>query len=132
MRTAALALIALLAGAAGPPPPEAIVTYCGGGVTGGGGGLQITPDGSVTRFRRARAGAPVEDTLLEGRSAPYARIAAMLEQAGFARMPRGEPSNMTCSLTWQRPGGRHQVLWSIGQAPAPLRPALAEIEAAGR
>lgn len=132
MRIAALALAALLAAAAGPPPGEAIVTYCGGGATGGGGGLQLTPDGAVTRFRRARAGAAVEDTVLEGRSAPYARIAAMLEQAGFARMPRGVPSNMTCSITWQRPGGRHQVRWNIGQAPAALRPALQEIEAAGR
>jgi hypothetical protein len=132
MRIAALALAALLAAAAGPPPPEAIVTYCGGGATGGGGGIQITPDGSITRFRRARAGAPVEETRLEGRSAPYASIAAMLEQAGFVRMPRGEPSNMTCSLTWQRPGGRHQVLWGIGRAPAALQPVLREIEAAGR
>jgi hypothetical protein len=132
MRIATLALVPLLAGAAGPLPREAITTYCGGGVTGGGGGVQITPDGAVTRFRRPRAGAPVEETPLEGLSAPYARIAAMLDQAGFARMPRGEPSNMTCSLTWQRPGGRHQVLWGIGRAPAALQPALREIEAAGR
>jgi hypothetical protein len=132
MRIATLALVPLLAGAAGPLPREAITTYCGGGATGGGGGLQLMPDGSVTRVRRPRAGAPVEETVLEGRSAPYARIAAMLEQAGFARMPRGEPSNMTCSLTWQRPGATHQVMWGIGRAPAALQPALREIEAAGR
>jgi hypothetical protein len=132
MRIATLALAALLAGAAGPPPGEAIVTYCGGGATGGGGGVQLTPDGSITRFRRARAGAPVEETPLEGRVAPYAHIAAMLDHAGFARMPRGAPSNMTCSLTWRRPGATHQVLWGIGRAPAALQPALREIEAAGR
>jgi hypothetical protein len=94
--------------------------------------VRLASDGSVTRVRRARAGAPVEETPLDGRVAPYARIAAMLEQAGFARMPRGAPSNMTCSITWQRKGGQHQVLWNIGQAPAALRPALAEIEATGR
>ncbi|BDG72778.1 hypothetical protein [Roseomonas fluvialis] len=132
MRIAALAVAALLAGAAGPAPGEAIVTYCGGGATGGGGGLQLTPDGSVTRLRRPRAGAPVEETLLDGRSAPYARIAAMLEAAGFAGLPRGAPSNMTCSIAWRRHGASHQVMWGIGQAPAALRPALAEIEAAGR
>ena len=131
-RAGAAAMLALLLGAAGPGPEDAITSYCGGGVTGGGGGLRITSDGTVVRLRRPLAGAPVEETRIEDRAAPYARIAALLDAVGFDRMPRGAPSNMTCSLTRRRGGQSHQVMWGIGRTPAALQPALREIEAAGR
>jgi hypothetical protein len=100
-------------------------------VTGGGGGLRIGPDGGAVRLRRPRAGAPVEETPLAG-TVPHARIAALLDAANFERMPRGMPSNMTCSITRWRDGQAHVVMWSIGQPPAALQPALREIEAVGR
>lgn len=133
MRADIIALLALplLIGGAGELPNGSIVRYCGGGVTGGGGGLRIDPDGSVLRFHRARAGAPIEETPVETR-APYARIAALLDAAGFKHLPRGAPSNMTCSLTRWRDGRSHVVMWGIGHAPAALQPALREIEAVGR
>ena len=52
--------------------------------------------------------------------------------AGFERMPRGAPSNMTCSLTRRRGGRSHTVLWNITRTPAALRPAWQEIEAVTR
>lgn len=125
------AILALLLAAAGPAAAEDIVSYCGGGVTGGGGGLRIEEDGTVTRLRRARAGAPLEESRLDT-SAPYERIAAMLDAAGFAAMPPGAPSNMTCSITRHWQGQAHAVMWGIGHAPAPLMQAWREIEAAGR
>jgi hypothetical protein len=132
MNRVAWVLLPLLLGGAGEPPPNGtIVHYCGGGVTGGGGGLRIDPDGTMLRFRRARAGAPVEETALEA-TAPHARIAAMLDAAHFEAMPRGAPSNMTCSVTRWRDGRAHVVMWGIGRAPAALQPALREIQALGR
>jgi hypothetical protein len=133
---AACATVALLAlaplPAAASEASDAIIRYCGGGATGGGGGTRIEPDGSVIRLRRPRAGAPLEETRLDDRTAPYARIAAMLDAAGFERMPRGAPSNMTCSLTRRRGGRSHTVLWNITRTPAALRPAWQEIEAVTR
>lgn len=126
-----LLVLPLVLGAAGEPLPDAIIRYCGGGITGGGGGLRIEPDGRVVRLRRPRAGAPVEETVLDG-SAPYARVAALLDTAGFDRMPRGAPSNMTCSITRWRGGRSQVVMWGITQTPAALQPALREMEAFGR
>ena len=129
MRRAGVALAAILLIGAGEPAPDGIVTWCGGGVTGGGGGLHVAPDGAVTRLHRALAGAPLEQTRVPERRADFARLAAMLDTAGFARIPRGEPSNMTCSLA-RRDGARtHEVLWPIDQPPARLRPILQEIDA---
>ncbi|MBP0466015.1 hypothetical protein J5Y09_18965 [Roseomonas sp. PWR1] len=129
MRPAALALAALLLAAAGEAPPGGILSWCGGGVTGGGGGLRIAPDGSVTQLRRDRAGAPLVETPAPERRADYARLAAMLDAAGFTRLPRGTPSNMTCSLAWRDGPRNHEVLWPIGQPPAALGPILRDIEA---
>lgn len=125
-------MLALLLGGADEAPTDAITSYCGGGVTGGGGGLRIAPDGAVVRLRRPHAGAPLEETRLEDRAEAYARIAALLDTARFERMPRGEPSNMTCSLARRRGGQSHLVMWGIGRAPAALQPALREMEALGR
>ena len=130
-RATPVVALALLLGAAGEAPGDAIVAYCGGGVTGGGSGTRIEADGAVLRLRRPLAGAPLEETRA-GQPAPYARITALLDAAGFERMPRGTPANMTCSITRQQGGRSHQVMWPAGQPPAPLRPALREIEAAGR
>jgi hypothetical protein len=128
MRRVILALLAAFLIAAGEPGRDGIVTWCGGGVTGGGGGLHVAPEGAVTRIRRAQAAAPLEETRVPEHRADFARLAAMLDAAGFVRMPRGEPSNMTCSLT-RRDGTRtSEVLWPIGQPPAGLRPILQELE----
>jgi hypothetical protein len=130
MKAPGTALLLLLA-AAGQASADDITRYCGGGVTGGGGGLRLSPDGSVVRLRRPRAGAPVEETRLEA-SAPYDRINALLDAAGFERMPRGAPSNMTCSIARRQGGVSHVVMWNIGHPPVALQPALREIEAVGR
>ena len=130
-RAAAVVALPLLLGAAGEAPGDAIISYCGGGVTGGGGGTRIEADGAVMRLRRPLAGAPLEETRT-GQTAPHERIAALLDAAGFEHMPRGTPANMTFSITRQRGGRSHQVMWPAGQPPAPLRPALREIAAAGR
>lgn len=130
-RAGVLLGLSLLLAAAGAPPPGVIVHYCGGGVTGGGGGLRIDPDGDV-RIRRPRALAPAEETLLRTGGDTYARVAAMLEAAGFDRLPPGEPSNMTCSLTWRRAGRSHAVRWRMGQTPAALGPAAEAMRAAAR
>ena len=131
VQRAALLALSLLVGAAGDAPPDAIIRYCGGGISGGGGGLRIEPDGRVVQLRRARAGAPVEERLLDA-TASYAHIAALLDAAGFEQMPRGAPSNMTCSITWRRGGRPHVVMWGISRAPPALQPALREMEAFGR
>lgn len=128
LRAAAVVALPLLLGAAGEAPGDAIVAYCGGGVTGGGSGTRIEADGAVLRLRRPLAGAPLEET----RTAPHARIAALLDAAGFENIPRGTPASMTCSITWQQGGRSHQMMWPAGQPPASLRPTLREIEAAGR
>jgi hypothetical protein len=111
---------------------DSITRYCGGGVTGGGGGVRLSDDDSVMRFRRPRPGPVVEETPLGSHPGSYARIAAMLTAAGFERLRRGEPSNMTCSITWQRDGKSQLVMWSIGSPPAALQPVLRELEAFGR
>lgn len=130
-RLAALLVLPLLSGGARQAAAEDIVSYCGGGVTGGGGGLRIKADGTVLRLRRARAGAPIEESRLDTNAA-YERIAVLLDEAGFERMPPGAPSNMTCSITRHWQGKAHAVIWSIGHAPAALQPVLHEMEAAGR
>lgn len=128
-----LAILLFLPLAAAPAArADAIVGYCGGGVTGGGGGTRIESDGTVVRLLRRRPGTPAEESQLEDRSAPYARIAAMLDAADFVRMPRGAPSNMTCSITWLRNGQAHLVMWGIATTPTALRTAWQEIQAAGR
>ncbi|MEO3473845.1 hypothetical protein AAFN86_18400 [Roseomonas sp. CAU 1739] len=124
----ALSLLpALLLGATEQASTDTIISDCGGGVTGGGGGTCIEVDGTAALLRRPRAGAPAEETRLDV-PAPYARIAALLDSAGFVRMPRGAPSNMTCSITWLRDGQSHVVTWGIGRAPAARQPAWREIE----
>ena len=125
-------LLLLLPGAALAQPAERITLYCGGGVTGGGGGVAADADGRLLRLRRARAGAPLEETPLEGRTAPVARWSAMLDAAGFDRLPRGEPGNMTCGVT----RGAHRVIWpstvTPSGLPAPLRELVNEMQAAAR
>lgn len=132
MRVPTILLAGLLLGAAGEAPQDFITRYCGGGVTGGGGGLSVTADGTVTRLRRPRAGAPVEETVVRHDPAAYARIGALLDAARFDRMPRGEPSNMTCSITRRRGGQPHVVMWGIGRAPPALSEAFSALEALGR
>jgi hypothetical protein len=133
MRAAAVLMAVLLLGAAGEAPQDFITHYCGGGVTGGGGGLVVTSDGTVMRLRRARAGAPANEAVIrQGEAAAYARIGALLDAARFERVPRGEPSNMTCSITRRRGGQSHVVMWGISRAPPALAEALRALEALGR
>ncbi|MGX9965955.1 hypothetical protein ACVFYP_21695 [Roseomonas sp. F4] len=120
VRTAMMALAALLLGGAGEPP---ITAWCYGGVTGGGGGTRIEVDGSVTNLRRPRAGAPDQETPRGTDPAAYRRWSGLLDAAGFERMPRGNPGNMTCGLTR---GGR-QVIWANPGIPASLPPAVAQV-----
>ena len=133
MRVLAALLAAVLLGAAGEAPGDGIARYCGGGVTGGGGGVSVTAAGTVTRLRRPRAGAPPEEQVIRhGETAAYARIAALLDAARFESMARGEPSNMTCSITRRRDGRSHQVMWGIGRAPPALAEAFSALDAIGR
>lgn len=123
----------LLSGAAVlAQPADRIPLYCGGGFTGGGGGVAAEADGRLLRLSRPRAGAPLEEIPIEDRTAPFARWSDMLDAAGFDRLPRGAPSNMTCSLT----RGTHHVLWpgteTSGSLPAPLRDLVGEMRAATR
>ena len=90
-RLAALLVLPLLSGGARQAAAEDIVSYCGGGVTGGGGGLRIKADGTVLRLRRARAGAPIEESRLDTNAA-YERIAVLLDEAGFERRPARCPT----------------------------------------
>lgn len=119
-------------GTAQAQPDERITFYCGGGVTGGGGGVAADPDGRLLRLRRPRAGAPLEELPVEGATAAHERWSAMLDTAGFDRMPRGEPGNMTCGLT----RGAKRVIWPTPHVPptlpAPLREVIAEMRAAAR
>ncbi|WP_211870214.1 hypothetical protein [Neoroseomonas terrae] len=123
-------LLALLLAAA-EAPADSITRYCGGGATGGGGGLRLDADGSATTLRRPRAGAPLVQVPTES-GTTYAEVARLLEAARFERLARGEPSNMTCSITWQRGGWSHQVRWGIGRVPAALQPAFRALEMPAR
>ncbi len=126
-----LPIAALLAGA-GPANEGSITLYCGGGVTGGGGGVAAREDGTLLRLRRPRAGAPMAEERVEA-TAPIARWQAMLDAAGFDTMPRGAPSNMTCSLARIRAGATRHVLWNgASSAPAPLRTLVEDMRAAVR
>ncbi len=128
---AALLLLAL-PGLARAQPLERITFYCGGGVTGGGGGVAAQADGALLRLRRPRAGAPLEETPVEGRTAPFARWSAMLDAARFDTLPRGTPGNMTCGIA----RGAHRVIWPSTVPPpglpAPLRELVNEMRSAIR
>ncbi|MBW6397075.1 hypothetical protein KPL78_04405 [Roseomonas sp. HJA6] len=128
------AFAALLFGSAAAlaEPGERITLYCGGGFTGGGGGVAAEADGRLLRLRRPRAGAPLEQMSVEGRTAPYARWSALLDAARFDTLPRGEPGNMTCGIT----RGAHHVMWPSTHTPttlpAPLRDLVTEMRDATR
>lgn len=127
MRVFWVALMGLALGGAGVAEAP-ITAWCFGGVTGGGGGMRITADGAVTQLRRPRAGAPEQETPMGMDPAAYQRWSATLDAAGFARMPRGNPSNMTCGLThagkqviWRGPGLEPAVPAAVGQVFRELR-----------
>lgn len=115
------------------PPRGQITLYCGGGATGNGGGWIVRADGVMFRTGRKRPGEP---DVLDRTTLPPEQVArwhAMLDAAGFDSLPRGEPSNMTCSLSRRSPSGEHVVLWGGGQPlPEALRDVVEEISAGGR
>jgi hypothetical protein len=136
-RTKTVSLMAIAIVTAAPssaaPPVASITLYCGGGVTGGGGGLIVQADGDMLHIGRER---PREPDVLKRTTVPREQVMrwhAMLDAAGFDSLPRGEPSNMTCSLSRRSSGGKHVVLWGGGRPlPRVLRDVVEEIRAAGR
>lgn len=107
--------------------PGRITYYCGGGFTGGGGGIVAEADGRLLLATRRTAAAPLEEEELAGRTAPVARWHALLDAAGFERMPPGRPSNMTCSLARQRGDQTHSLRWPGLDLPATLPPAVRQV-----
>lgn len=110
-----------------------ITLYCGGGATGDGGGLIAQADGALLHIGRER---PEEPDILKRTTIPREQVRgwhAMLDAAGFDTLPRGEPSNMTCSLSRESLHREHRILWGGNrQLPEALRAIVEEIWAAGR
>jgi hypothetical protein len=102
---------------------EAITAWCAGGVTGGGTATRIDPDGSVTALRRPTATSGEIATPLGSDPAAFRRFTEALASAGFPRLPREAPGNMTCGLTQ----GATRLTWAGTAAPAALPPAVAEV-----
>lgn len=127
MKRAALLLVLTTAAPVLTNEPDRITLYCGGGVTGGGGGIAVGGDGRLIRLSRGTAGRPLQQEAVPDRTAPAARWHALLDAAGFERLPRGSPSNMTCSLARRRNGQSHTVLWSGLGLPATLPPAVRQV-----
>ncbi|HEY0595799.1 hypothetical protein [Sphingopyxis sp.] len=110
-----------------------ITLYCGGGATGDGGGLIAQADGALLHVGRERPGEP---HILKRTTIPLEQVRrwhAMLDTARFDSMPRGEPSNMTCSLSRRSPRREHLIFWGGNrQLPKALRAIVEEMWAAGR
>ena len=121
MRYRLLLLCLLLLATAAHAQAPSITLYCGGGFTGGGGGVMVDADGGLHRLRQPTFATPSEVTPLPGPPAPLAEWQALLDAARFESLPRGAPSNMTCSLK----RGDHTVLWGgnrrFESLPQPLR-----------
>ncbi|RVT98575.1 hypothetical protein EOD42_00190 [Rhodovarius crocodyli] len=135
MKRALLAALLLAAPAevrAGARAEQALRLYCGGGFTGGGGGVAVDSAGQLTRLRRQTFAAPLESRPIEGRPQPVAEWLRMLEGAGFRRLPRGEPSNMTCTLTMGAGPTGHFIMWRGTGTPPDLPAPVLHVIAALR
>jgi hypothetical protein len=131
IRPAAILLALLAAPPAAAQPADRITLFCGGGVTGGGTGAIARGDGTLVRTRQARAGAPLDEQPLPGRTAPIAHWHALLDAARFETLPGGPRGNIACSLSRQRDGRAHGLGWSDpARLPAPLRQLVSEMQAA--
>lgn len=131
IRRAAILLALLAPLPAASQPPDRIALFCRGGVTGG--GAVALGDGTLIRTRQPRAGAPLEEEVLPGRTAPTARWHALLDEARFETLQSGPRGNIACSLSRHRGGTAYGLGWSPSATlPAPLRQVVTEMQAAVR
>jgi len=121
MRYRLLLLCLLLSATAAHAQASSITLYCGGGVSGAGGGVMVDDTGTLYRLNQPAIPQRRQVIPLPGPPAPLAEWQALLDAARFESLPRGAPSNMTCSLK----RGDHTVLWGgnrrFESLPQPLR-----------
>jgi hypothetical protein len=95
--------------------PPRVDTGCRGGFTGGGDGVSLTNQGQFVAWTQATAGSPREQRDLDIDKVAATELLAELDAIGFVTIEINQPSNMTCSITFEG----HTVAWPLGQADVP-------------
>ena len=99
--------------------PRSVSYGCSGGFTGGGGGVTVRSNGTILKWSRPSAGAPVEESVIRSDPAAAQRLFSKLHEMNFTNIDYKNFGNMTCHLTLREGSTTHVVSWEIGDISVP-------------